>query len=314
MKAHSAIIPILLFYLFSSTGRAASNCETLLVSQEDLSRALDLEFASAISDLPGFQKLYANLRTKTIRDQLLKNCLSNKGCTASEIGQAVRHSIAMQPGLKNAVGYAFLVGVMIANAAATAEVTQLVNSQAQFSATFVGSFFAQLSFIGVSLMAPYLEPLANQLRRSTFAAVKGTRNESPTDLESQADAINATYTLREQHASDRILSLRTAIMMNFEAARVAIEEGDQEGVVAQIADAMMAGYRHFRDLNPADPTIASAVRATLLRKISNPRALAQPVLDYIEVHDSEHGSVRHGDISPQQYYRQAVRAWLETAS
>jgi hypothetical protein len=209
------------------------------------------------------------------------------------------------------IGFSFLIAGMVANAAVTAQVMKMVNTEADFSIIFTSSFLGQFSFISVNLLAPFLEPISSRIRKFTFAFSQSTiSNARPGSLEAQANLLNATYTFREQQASDHILTFRNALRFNFESAMRAIETGDEQTVVVELADALMAGYRHFREISPSDPTIINAVRSTFLRKIRHPEALQAAVLKQIR------NSVvpeNLNSIEAQKYYEQAVAAWLASS-
>jgi len=120
----------------------------------------------------------------------------------------------------NLVGYSILGAGIVANSAFSAGVLSAISPQLEFMPLFAGSFLGQMSFVSVSLLAPFLEPVSSRIRHKTFELTTGRRpkpNMHPT-LEEQADRVHATYTLREQHATDRVISFRNAIRLNLQAA------------------------------------------------------------------------------------------------
>lgn len=307
MSAASRIA--LLFLLLAPSALAEDSlkddCNTLLLDRTQSIQAFNAEFKTALPDSPAIKRAMLTIQKSILRNRLLKECDKNGGCTADQIAKGVRQAIA-DTGLPNAVGYGFLIGGMVANAAGSSALMTAVSPELQFMPLFAASILGQVSFISVSLLAPFLEPISSTIRRATFAMTKGSGNHvAPrSSLERQADLINATYTLREQHATDRILTLRNAIRFNFQTAAVAIETGDQKTVVAEIGDAAMMGYRHFRDLSPREPTLVSAIQTSFLRHVERPDDLIAPTLEYLRLHDPDYSA------AAEQYYVQALQAWL----
>jgi hypothetical protein len=205
-------------------------------------------------------------------------------------------------------GYAFLVGGMIANAAVSAGITTWVNPGAEFLPTMVGYTLGQVTFITASLLSPFSEPLSAKIRRFAF----GLKSKGNTDvtrtansaLESKADAIHSTYTLREQYATDRIFVFRNALRLNFQTAALAFETGDQTAVIAEVADAAMAGYQYFKDIDPREPAIVNAIHASFLVKVKDPSHLIEPILALIRARDPDY------DSKAEAYYERAMKAWL----
>ena len=207
----------------------------------------------------------------------------------------------------NLVGYSILGAGIVANSAFSAGVLSAISPQLEFMPLFAGSFLGQMSFVSVSLLAPFLEPVSSQIRRKTFELTTGRRpkrDKHPT-LEEQADRVHATYTLREQHATDRVISFRNAIRLNLQAAVRAWEARDEDGVVAEIADAAILGFRHFRDISPQEETILYTVRATLTRRLENPEwwgAKALQAIESLEGFQSE---------ASKAYYEQLLGSWFQ---
>lgn len=206
----------------------------------------------------------------------------------------------------NALGYGFLVGGMIANAAASAGITVWVNPNAEFFSTMTAFTLGQATFVAASLLSPFSEPLAAKIRRFAFAS-KNKPGMQPNDLESTADTIHATYTLREQYATDRIFVFRNALRLNFQTAALAYQTGDRAAVVAEIADAALAGYDHFRDIDPGTPAIRNTIYACFLVKVENPLDLKTEILDLIRRRNP------NMDDQAKMYYTQALDAWLKSS-
>lgn len=205
-------------------------------------------------------------------------------------------------------GYGFLLGGMVANAAASAGITVLVNPHSEFVPTFVGFMLGQATFVGVSLLSPFSEPIFAKMRRFSFA-LKGKGQQdlaqnANSELEAKADAIHATYTLREQHAIDRIFVFRNTLRLNLQAAALAMQTGDREAVVAELADAAMAGYHYFKDIDPREPAIINSVRASFLSKVENPGLLREPTLALIRAR------AERFDAAAEVYCERALDAWL----
>lgn len=205
-------------------------------------------------------------------------------------------------------GYAFLIGGMVVSAAASAGIMHLVSPQAGFVQMMVGFILGQATFVGANLLSPFSEPVSSNIRRFAFALKE--RRDSNDDhtgtlqLEEKADAIQASYTLREQYAIDRIFVFRNALRLNFDSAARAIREGDREAIVAELADALVAGYLYFKDIDPREPAIINAIHASFLNRIEEPESLKDSILKSIEA--------GHGPFTSRarNYYERALDAWL----
>lgn len=206
----------------------------------------------------------------------------------------------------NLTGYAILGTGIFANSALSAWALSTISPQLEFVPLFAGSFIGQMSFVSVSLLAPFLEPVSSSIRRKVFELKK--RREAGKDethsLEEQADRVHATYTLREQHATDRVISFRNAIRLNMREAAQALERRDENAVIAEVADAAMLGYRHFRDISPREETVLQTVRVALVRHMESPEAWVDRVLQEIEIQ----GGFQTSDA--RTYYERLLRAWF----
>lgn len=211
------------------------------------------------------------------QQQMIQGCESSArvggGCTPIQIAQAVKNAIVKGSlASSDALGYGFLVGGIIANAAISSGITVWVNPQSQFFPTFVGFSLGQQA--------------------------------AGNALEAQADAIHATYTLREQYATDRIFLFRNALRLNFQTAALAFHSGNHEVVAAEIADAAMAGYHYFKDIDPSEAAIVNTIHASFLVKIKNPSSLKEPSLAIIRDRSMDF------DSKAETYYQHALDAWL----
>jgi len=206
----------------------------------------------------------------------------------------------------NALGYGFLIGGMIANAAASAGITVWVNPNAEFFSTMTAYTLGQATFVAASLLSPFSEPLAARIRRFAFAS-KTNAESAVSDLEGKADTIHATFTLREQYATDRIFLFRNALRLNFQTAALAALDGDRDSVVAEIADAALSGYDYFKDLDPNEPAIKNTIYASFLVKVQNPMSFKDEILALIH----KRHPVR--DKKADAYYERALDAWLTHA-
>jgi hypothetical protein len=307
-------LTILLCLIPVAASAAATPCEPLLTGRADLTDAFNQEIKIALVDHPAMRRLYIRMQKRALRSETLAKCAERGGCTPEDIAKIVREAIAALPDRTQRLGYGFLIGGMIANAALSAGITTWANPLATFKASFVAFFLGQASFIGLNLLAPFLEPVSNRIRRAVFAL---NRPMNPTSgFEAQANATNSTFTLREQHAVDRIMQFRNAVKTNFNEAASAVDRGDHVTVTGELADALLAGYRYFRDIDPTEPAITSAIRASFLRKVTDPAALHQPIIDSLRRIDPmlyDAPATRAGEPSPREYFEKALRAWLATS-
>gem|GEM_PF-2761663 len=313
----------LLISLFFQTAYSASDCELLLVTCRQQSAAIHRELNKLIQSSPPAKRIYLKIRTAFAKNRILKDCAqgtltsgtsgTTRGCTHAQVAQAVAQvvedAIAKNPLISSdALGYGFLVRGIIANAAASTGITVWVNPQAEFLPTFVGFSLGQVTFIAASLISPFSEPISAKIRRFAFGLKERNNLEHGqavgSKLEAQADAIHATYTLREQYATDRIFVFRNALRLNFQTAAVAFQSGDHEAVAAEIADAAMAGYQYFKDIDPSERAIVNTIHASFLIKIKNPSSLKGPVLTLIKERSTEF------DAKAEAYYLRALDAWL----
>lgn len=305
----SKFIAFLLFCsFFLQSAYANPDCELLLLTPQQQSAAFYRELDSVTQSSPRFKRMYLKIRGRLWRSRILKECGKAGGCTNAQIAHAVKEALAKSSSSSNALGYGFLVGGMIANAATSAGITVWVNPQAEFFSTFVGFTLGQATFIGASLLSPFSEPISAKMRRFSFALKgKGQRDparEPSSELEAKADAIHATYTLREQYATDRIFLFRNTLRLNFQTAALAVESGDRAAVVAELADAAMAGYRYFKDIDPREPAITNSIHASFLMKVETPSLLKEPTLALIRAREA------HMDSNAEIYYKRALDVWL----
>lgn len=308
------LFTILLLILFSlQTVYAISDCELLLLTRQQQADVINREFREVIDSSRVSKRLYLKIRAALWKSQILKDCAkadrAGGGCTHAQVAQAVKDAIVKSQAISSdALGYGFLVGGIIANAAASTGITVWVNPQAEFVPTFVGFSLGQVTFIAASLISPFSEPISAKIRRFAFG-LKGKNNPDQrhgvgSELEAKADAIHATYTLREQYATDRIFLLRNALRLNFQTAALAFQSGDQEAVAAEIADAAMAGYLYFKDIDPGEAAIVNTIHASFLVKIKNSSSLKNPTLAIIRERSTDF------DANAEAYYERALNAWL----
>lgn len=302
-------LTILLFILFFyQTASANSPCDALLTPQEQ-NTAISQEFHKIIDSSSRLKRVYLRIQAALWKNRILKKCSQAGGCTRAQIAQAVKDSIVKSfPKNSNALGYGFLVGGIIANAAALAGITVWANPQVEFFPSFVGFSLGQVTFIAAGLLSPFSEPFSYKIRRFSFALKgrnqKGEPEMHPGRLEEKADKIHATYTLREQLAIDRIFVFRNTLRLNFQTAAVASQNADHKGVIAEIADAAMAGYQYFRDIDPREPAIVNSIYASFLIKAKNPSELKAAVMTLIQERSADF------DAKAEDYYQHALDAWL----
>lgn len=251
------------------------------------------------------------------QSRILEDCISSGGCTGEHIAAAVRLALAPEPATSNLLGYGFLVGGMVANAAAFAGITTLVNPQTPFTPTVVGFVLGQASLISANLLSSFSDPIFNRLRKLSYK-LKGQGQ--PLTLDAMADGTQASYTLREQNSIDRIFQFRMALRSNFDAALTAYLAGDLETQMTEIADVAINGYLYFDEIDPREPGIVNAVWASYLSKTGNRTELKDPIFAIIKARypkfrDRKPGqTVRYinleDDKVAQAYFRAVLDAWL----
>jgi hypothetical protein len=302
-------ITLALLIAFQTAAFASQvDCDHLLTTPEQQSSAFLHELEAATQGRPEIKRVFLRLRLRLARSRILRECAANGSCTKSQVAIAVKEAVQASSSNRDALGYGFLIGGMIANAAVSAGVTGWVNPQAEFLPTLVGFTLGQATFIAASLLSPFSEPLSAKMRRFSFA-LKGKNQGEPaqvanSELEAKADAIHATYTLREQYAVDRIFVYRNAIRLNFQTAALALQSHDAAAVAAEIADAAMSGYRYFKDIDPREPAIVNTIYASFLVKLEEPSRLKDAVMRIIRERDLSL------DAKAQAYYERALAAWL----
>ncbi len=251
------------------------------------------------------------------QSRILEDCISSGGCTGEHIAAAVRLALSPEPATSNLLGYGFLIGGMVANAAAFAGITTLVNPQTPFMPTVVGFVLGQASLISANLLSSFSDPIFNRLRKLSYK-LKGQGQ--PLTLDAMADGTQASYTLREQNSIDRIFQFRMALRSNFDAALTAYLAGDLETQMTEIADVAINGYLYFDEIDPREPGIVNAVWASYLSKTGNRTELKDPIFAIIKARypkfrDRKPGqTVRYinleDDKVAQAYFRAVLDAWL----
>ena len=317
---NSSIFAALAVFLFlAHPAHASIVCNELLVEKTAVSRVFDYEFSSALSKSKRFERLYLKVKSAALRKQVFRHCQEAGGCTPAEIGRLVSDLVASSVDHADAKGYAFLAGVMAANAAVVTGVTVLVNSDVAVIPTFVTFFLGQSMVIAANTVAPFAAPIGNRVQLVLYglreaAKKKKALYEGATSHDAQADTLNATYTLREQQVTDRVMNFRNALKLNALAATQAMVTADTRLIVAELGDAAMSGFRHFREIDPADPTIVSAVGTSFLQKVTiDSQSLYIALLEYVREHDQgfNQKARRAGEPAARQYYERAFSAWLK---
>ena len=301
-------ILFLLTVLFQ-TAYANLGCERLLLTREEQTAVIHRELREMINSSPIFSRVFLNVRAAFLKSQILRDCAQSEGCTHAQIAQAVKDAvIKSSTHHSDAMGYGFLIGGIIANAAASAGVTVWVNPRVEFLSALVGYSLAQVTFIAVNLLSPFSEPISAKIRRFSFA-LKGAKQQGfvgkqSDGLERQADVTHATYTLPEQYAIERIFLFRNTLKLNFQIAAAAYESEEQMKVIAEIADAAIAGYHYFKDIDPSEKAIVNTIHATFLANVKDPSTLKAATMEWIRV--------RSQDLSQEAeiYYRRALDAWF----
>jgi hypothetical protein len=304
----------------SSFGKEPSCASSL---KGKASRVFDLEVKKQLDRQPILKSWYILLfERNSIRDRILKDCHDGDECLEKNLAKAVETSFEKLD-FSGSKRYFYLVAGIAGTSSLTAGTLALFNDNIDFFPAFTVAVFGQISLLTANLLAPFLEPISSRIRRATFALAQKNGSISPEhqSLERQADVVQATYTLCEQHATDRILSLRGALQFNLLVIRDLIQSGDREEIAHLLGDAAMLTYRHFRDLDPNEVTIVSAVRTSVLAAIDDPDEIYTQTMDYLIQQGNGLDSLRLA--GPQNsglstdpaeyesdYYRRLLRAWL----
>lgn len=288
------------------------------------SNFFEIEMKRQLDQQPLLKSWYIQLFARnSIRVRILKECHEGDECLERNLAKAIETSFE-KLNFSGGKRYFYLVAGIAGTSALTAGTLALVNDKGiDFVPAFTVAVFGQISLLTANLLAPFLEPISSRIRRATFALARKNGSISPEhqSLERQADVVQATYTLREQHATDRILSLRGALQFNLLVIRDLVKSGNRAEIARLLGDAAMLTYRHFRDLDPNEVTIVSAVRTSILAEIEDPDKLYNETMDYINQQGNSGNSLRSAD--PQNsgnssdtteyesdYYRHLLRAWL----
>ncbi len=288
------------------------------------SNFFELEIRRQLDQQPVLKSWYIQLFARnSIRDRILKECHEGDECLERTLTKAIETSFE-KLNFSGGKRYFYLVAGIAGTSALTAGTLALVNDKGiDFFPAFTVAVFGQISLLTANLLAPFLEPISSRIRRATFALARKNGSISPEhqSLERQADVVQATYTLREQHATDRILSLRGALQFNLLVIRDLIQSGNRAKIAHLLGDAAMLTYRHFRDLDPNEVTIVSAVRTSVLAAIDDPDELYTQTMDYLIQQGNDLDSLRlagsqNSGLSTEpaeyesDYYRRLLRAWL----
>lgn len=276
----------ILCFAGSSTGWSQSTVKRAVTT---LAKAPDVEHTSLQSLAASHEVSMMSPRTKHVPTKPEQNLLSQQ-----------------------TKGYLYLAIGMGITSAGTAWVSTQINPDQDFSTGTANAFLAQMSFLSISALGPFIEPISSNIRRAAFSMKKGNHSVTRSVLEKQADELNATYTLREQQMSSRIIEIRTAVRQNFGDITRSLEKNDINQAASQLADVAIMGFRHFRDLDPNDATIIGALQASFQNKVKDPNDLFHRSLNYIQENDKEFWPrpAKPGEVSAQAYYQKALRSWL----
>lgn len=331
MLRHYCLLLVVVFSIFSPLSLWAnqnpehdsvSPCERLLSTAERhlyFQRVVD-EFTAP---MPPLEKIYTKIKIRLLRERILQQCLVAGACTEESMRVVLDQTlgdvldsdtIALHRSERR--GYLFLVGGILINATASTALMLGANPALTFRPLFLSYVLNQFTLIYANTLSPFTEPISARVRRFSYAlkesavGVENLVSRLADRLTQRADVTDATYSLRQLHATDRIFVFRNAVRLNFETAAIALRNDHYAAAVAQIADAAINGYHYFRDIAHDEPAIVNAFRATmLLEKTSIDRhQFLEDVLIYIRQTE------RHPPSDIEPYCREIVLGWVGDSS
>jgi hypothetical protein len=205
----------------------------------------------------------------------------------------------------DARGYAILIATMIVSAAATTYVSSTLPPQLQF----VSHFLAQISALGIYVYgAPIWEPLSSAFRKMAFG-VRKPQGVEPIVTDSELEALwrrtQENYSLNAQMSRNVINQFIISVQQNFYEAHRAMISNNNNFAMDQIADAAYRLRTLFRDIDPADVSIASVIRASFTNHIVVDPLFISQVMEKISVLDSDFYKEE-----TQLYYQRLLKSWL----
>ncbi len=206
---------------------------------------------------------------------------------------------------REARGYAILIATMVASAAATTYVSSALPPSFQF----VSHFLAQVSTLGVFVFgAPIWEPLSSGFRKMAFGVrsqTVGPGGVLDPDFEALWRRTQEHYSLNAQMSRNVINQFLISVHQNFYEAHRAIQSRNSVYAADQIAEAAFRLKTLFRDIDPEDPSVASAIRTAFTNHVVVDSEFVTSVFARIEKLDVSFASGESAN-----YYNRLLAAWL----
>ncbi len=239
-------------------------------------------------------------------ENLCREILSPSDDLVHSVSQAVEKDLKGKGFSKReARGYAILISTMIGSAAATTYLSSSLPSDFQF----VSHFIAQVSTLGVYVFgAPIWEPLSSRFRKVAFG-VRGADNPEENFLKPEFESLwrrtQENYSLNAQMSRNVINQFLISVHQNFYEAHRAVKSGDKNYAADQVAEAAFRLKTLFRDIDPSDASVASAVKTSFTNHVVVDAEFVQSVLDRIAKLDPSFAAVES-----RAYYDELLGVWL----
>jgi len=205
-------------------------------------------------------------------------------------------------------GYAILIGAMVGSAALTTYMGANLPSNLQFASIFI----AQVTTLGVYVLgAPIWEPLSSKFRKWAFGISKKNPLKSATtsQLESTWIRTQENYSLNAQMSRNIISQFIFTVKENFYNAYRAHVEFNPDYSADQVAEAAFRMRILFKDIDPSDISVASAIRTAFTNHVKMDSQYFELVLNRLQLLDSN-----FDDPVVKRYYDLILKTWLQKSS
>jgi hypothetical protein len=202
-------------------------------------------------------------------------------------------------------GYSILVATMVASAVATTYLSSSLPPHLQF----VSQFLAQVSTLGVYVIgSPIWDPLRSQLRKLAFGIRKSDQanSEMGPAFEAMWRRTQEAYSVNAQMSRNLATQFLLLAKLNFYEAHRAMQSENPIYSADQVADAAYRMKTYFTEIQPEDPSVASAVRTAFTNHVKVDAAFLALVETRIRALDETYFASEES----QLFYSRLLKTWL----
>lgn len=292
--------------LFSPVAEAArKSCPANLLPADSL-ELLDYEYAAAIKKQSGPKRFLIKLIRKRVRNRIIEACASRRVCNAETIAKTVEKEVKAVGGDTRKIrGYAILIAAMVAGAAVSSKVGEMIPANAQFMASLIG---AQTAIILHSIGEPVLGPMLAWVRQRMFGISAETDDEGTVrsaNLEEMWARTQASYNLNAQMSRNIINGYIGTVQAGLYILQDKSYALEDKRVVSSIAELIVRIHRLYADVQFDDPNVLLAVYVSIGEETTLSPEFAKAVRAKIDEFDRD--STQHEN---REFYDGLINTWL----